>query len=50
MNLVVQLRAWLGHFSAERHLAVTNAAMYWHFVDAVWIVVFISLYLSPRFG
>ena len=50
MNIVVQIRVWLGHFSAERHLAVTNAALYWHFVDAVWIVVFISLYLSPRWG
>lgn len=25
-----------------------NAAMYWHFVDIVWIAVFSSLYLSPR--
>ncbi|MDQ6828185.1 MAG: cytochrome c oxidase subunit 3, partial [Gemmatimonadota bacterium] len=32
MNIVVQVRAWLGHFSAERHLAVSNAALYWHFV------------------
>lgn len=48
MNIVVQVRAWLGHFSAERHLAVTNAGLYWHFVDVVWIVVFVSLYLSPR--
>lgn len=47
-NIVVQLRAWLGHFTAERHLAVTNAAMYWHFVDAVWLVVFVSLYLAPH--
>jgi heme/copper-type cytochrome/quinol oxidase subunit 3 len=47
-NIVVQLRAWLGHFTAERHLAVTNAAMYWHFVDAVWLVVFASLYLAPH--
>jgi heme/copper-type cytochrome/quinol oxidase subunit 3 len=47
-NIVVQLRAWLGHFTAERHLAVTNVAMYWHFVDAVWLVVFVSLYLTPH--
>ena len=47
-NVVVQLRAWLGHFTAERHLAVTNAAMYWHFVDIVWLVVFTSLYLVPH--
>ena len=48
MSAVVQLRAWRGHFTAERHLAVTNVAMYWHFVDAVWIAVFLSLYVSPR--
>ena len=47
-NAVVQLRAWLGHFTAERHLAVSNAAMYWHFVDAVWLVVFASLYVAPQ--
>lgn len=48
-NIVVQIRAWLGHFTANRHLAVTNAAMYWHFVDVVWLVVFTSLYLVPHF-
>lgn len=49
MNVVVQLRAWLGHFTADQHLAVSNVALYWHFVDVVWLVVFTSLYLSPRF-
>jgi heme/copper-type cytochrome/quinol oxidase subunit 3 len=48
MNLVVQIWAWMGSFDADRHLGVTNAAMYWHFVDVVWLVVFTSLYLSPR--
>ncbi len=50
MNVFVQLRAWAGHFTKERHLAVTNAGWYWHFVDLVWIAVLTSLYLSPRFG
>jgi heme/copper-type cytochrome/quinol oxidase subunit 3 len=50
MNVVVQVRAWLGHFSAERHLAVTNAALYWHFVDAVWLAVFATFYIAPRLG
>jgi heme/copper-type cytochrome/quinol oxidase subunit 3 len=48
MNAVVQVRAWLGHFGAERHLAVTNTAWYWHFVDCVWLAVFTSLYVLPR--
>ena len=47
MNAVVQVREWVGHFTPDRHLAVTNAGMYWHFVDAVWLVVFTSLYLTP---
>ena len=48
MLAVVALRAFLGHFRAGRHEAVTNVSWYWHFVDAVWLVVFSSLYLSPR--
>ena len=49
MNVVVQIWAWRGWFTADRHLAVTNVAMYWHFVDAVWLVVFFTLYITPRF-
>jgi heme/copper-type cytochrome/quinol oxidase subunit 3 len=48
MNVVVQRWAWRGWFTRHRHLAVTNAAMYWHFVDAVWLAVFFSLYVMPR--
>jgi len=48
MNIVVQVWAWRGWLTRERHLPVTCAAMYWHFVDAVWIVVFASLYITPR--
>ena len=46
MSLFVQVRAWLGHFNGRRRLAVENFALYWHFVDAVWIFIFSSLYLS----
>jgi heme/copper-type cytochrome/quinol oxidase subunit 3 len=49
MVAVTLVRTLRGHFSAERHLAVTTTAMYWHFVDAVWLVVFTSLYVSPYF-
>jgi heme/copper-type cytochrome/quinol oxidase subunit 3 len=48
MLLFVQLRAWLGHFDAERHEAASNAILYWHFVDGVWLCILASLYLSPR--
>ena len=46
MNVVVQIKAWQGKFSAERHTSVEVFGLYWHFVDAVWIFVFVSLFLS----
>ena len=48
LNAWTQVRAWLGHFDDERHLTVQNVALYWHFVDVVWIFIFASLYLSPN--
>lgn len=47
---VLLVMTMLGKFGARNHAYVTNAALYWHFVDAVWLVVFSSLYLSPRLG
>lgn len=47
-NAWTQVRAWRGAFSAERHLTVQNFAMYWHFVDVVWVFVFLTIYLSPH--
>lgn len=32
-------------FNREHHFAIEAAAMYWHFVDAVWIIVFAVVYL-----
>jgi heme/copper-type cytochrome/quinol oxidase subunit 3 len=46
--LFVQVRAWLGHFDRARHLHVQTTAMYWHFVDAVWVVIMLSLYIGPH--
>jgi cytochrome c oxidase subunit 3/cytochrome c oxidase subunit I+III len=43
-----EVRALLGHFDAEHHLAVKNVGLYWHFVDLVWLFIFATLYLSPR--
>jgi heme/copper-type cytochrome/quinol oxidase subunit 3 len=48
MNAVVQLKSWLGRLTPERHLTLTAFAMYWHFVDAVWLFVFPVAYLSPH--
>jgi heme/copper-type cytochrome/quinol oxidase subunit 3 len=48
MSLVVQIKAWMGRITPERHVTLQVFAMYWHFVDVVWIFVFSSLYLSPH--
>ena len=48
MLCVVLVRTLRGHFVAERHEAVSNAALYWHFVDAVWLAVFTTLYITPH--
>ncbi|MFC5499710.1 heme-copper oxidase subunit III [Caenimonas terrae] len=40
----------LGYFDERRHSAVSTGALYWHFVTAVWIAVFLSLYVVPQFG
>jgi heme/copper-type cytochrome/quinol oxidase subunit 3 len=37
----------LGYFDEERHAAVSNVAIYWHFVDAVWLTIFFTFYCSP---
>ena len=44
----IQVRAWLGAYSPRRHLGVEMAAIYWYFVVAVQLAIFVSLYLTPR--
>ena len=42
---VVLIRALLGHFTPNRHFAFEAAAWYWHFVDVVWLGLFIFVYI-----
>ena len=42
--LVVMFRAMKGHFSSKNHFAFEAAAWYWHFVDVVWLGLFIFVY------
>ncbi|BBL73380.1 cytochrome c oxidase subunit 3 [Methylomagnum ishizawai] len=44
MLTVVLLRSAKGHFSPENHFAFEAAAWYWHFVDVVWLGLFIFVY------
>jgi cytochrome c oxidase subunit 3 len=37
-------RAKEGHFTAKSHFGLEAAAWYWHFVDVVWLFLFISVY------
>ncbi|MCH2190248.1 MAG: cytochrome c oxidase subunit 3 [Gammaproteobacteria bacterium] len=43
--LVVLLRMMKGHFSGEKHFAFEAGAWYWHFVDVVWVGLFIFVYI-----
>ena len=44
--------AWtaLDDFSPRRRLVVSAGVLYWHFVDAVWLFVFATYYLTPYLG
>lgn len=41
---VCWIRAHRGHFSPEKHFGFEAAAWYWHFVDVVWLFLFIAVY------
>ena len=34
-----------GHYSSDSHFGVEAAELYWHFVDVIWIILFILVYL-----
>lgn len=36
-----------GHYSSDKHFGVEASELYWHFVDVVWIILFILVYLLP---
>ncbi|MDY0066797.1 MAG: cytochrome c oxidase subunit 3 [Steroidobacteraceae bacterium] len=44
MLLVVWLRSLRGHFTPTQHFAFEASAWYWHFVDVVWLGLFVFLY------
>jgi cytochrome c oxidase subunit 3 len=42
---VVLARGLRGQFSAKHHVAVEAVHYYWHFVDVVWIFLFLTIYV-----
>jgi heme/copper-type cytochrome/quinol oxidase subunit 3 len=47
MLSMVLIWSLMGYFNPRHHARVSVAAIYWHFVDAVWLCVFFTFYLSP---
>jgi cytochrome c oxidase subunit 3 len=44
MLLVILLRSIKGHFTPNHHFAFEAVAWYWHFVDVVWLGLFVFVY------
>lgn len=38
-------RVLKGHFTADHHFGFEAAAWYWHFVDVVWLFLFVAVYI-----
>ncbi|MBW7937526.1 MAG: heme-copper oxidase subunit III [Candidatus Omnitrophica bacterium] len=43
---VVCYKAFKGNYGSQYHPGITYSAMYWHFLDVVWVVLFVSLKFS----
>ncbi len=44
MLLFITIRIMRGHFTPDRHFGFEGAAWYWHFVDVVWLGLYIVVY------
>lgn len=44
MLLVILIRMYKGHFDKKHHFAFEAVSWYWHFVDVVWLVLFVFVY------
>jgi cytochrome c oxidase subunit 3 len=45
MLAIMWMRAAKGHFTPDNHFAFEAAAWYWHFVDVVWLALFLFVYV-----
>jgi heme/copper-type cytochrome/quinol oxidase subunit 3 len=50
--ILLPLTIWsaLGYFGPQRSSPISVGAIYWHFVDAVWVTVFFTFYITPYLG
>jgi cytochrome c oxidase subunit 3 len=44
MLLIIWLRVMKGHFTPDKHFAFEAVAWYWHFVDVVWVGLYVFVY------
>lgn len=44
MLIVILLRCMKGHFKPDHHFGFEGVAWYWHFVDVVWLLLFVLVY------
>ena len=45
MLFVMLVRVFKGHFTPKNHFAFQAASWYWHFVDVVWVLLFVFVYI-----
>jgi cytochrome c oxidase subunit 3 len=48
--IVCLFRAYKGHFTPQQHFGFEAAAWYWHFVDVVWLFLFVVVYIWGGWG
>ena len=48
--MVCLARTYKGHFTPQQHFGFEAAAWYWHFVDVVWLFLFIVVYVWGGWG
>jgi cytochrome c oxidase subunit 3 len=48
--IVCLIRAYKGHFTPRQHFGFEAAAWYWHFVDVVWLFLFVAIYVWGSWG
>jgi cytochrome c oxidase subunit 3 len=44
MLIVILFRSMAGHFKPDHHFAFEAVSWYWHFVDVVWLLLFVVVY------